>query len=70
MPRELAHRARVVTELLRSFETYFAEHRECDGLVGSIAEVTQNELPWGVAWIECVECGVRWEQRRAVDAGG
>ena len=67
---EDGRRAAVIADLVGSFETYFAEHRECDGLVGSIAEVTQNELPWGVAWIECVECGVRWEQRRAVDAGG
>src|SRR2546429_9952128 len=55
-----------IADLVRSFETYFAEHRVCDGLAGSILEVTENGVLWGVAWLECSACNVHWERRLAV----
>ena len=56
-----------IADLVRSFEAYFAEHRVCDGLAGSIfLEVTENGVLWGVAWLECSACNVHWERRLAV----
>src|SRR2546426_6787615 len=55
-----------IADLVRSFEAYFAEHRVCDGLAGSILEVTENGVLWGVAWLECSACSVHWERRLAV----
>jgi len=55
-----------IADLVRSFETYFADHRVCDGLAGSILEVTENGVLWGVAWLECSACSVHWERRLAV----
>lgn len=57
----------ILDDLLRSFEAHVAEHRECDGLTGSIVEVTEKGVLWGVAWVECFDCGVRWERRRGYD---
>lgn len=62
-----ARRSSVLVDLVRTFEAHFAEHRECDGLAGSIVEVTENGVPWGVAWMACAGCGVRWERRRTFD---
>ncbi len=62
----LEHRSAVIADLVRSFEAYFAEHRVCDGLAGSIVEVTENGVLWGVAWVECSACSVHWERRLAV----
>jgi hypothetical protein len=61
------HRPAVLADLVRTFEAHFAEHRECDGLAGSIVEVIENGVPWGVAWMACAGCGVRWERRRTFD---
>src|SRR2546428_13759567 len=55
-----------IADLVRSFETYFAEHRVCDGLAGSILEVTENGVLWRVAWLEGAACSVHWERRLAV----
>jgi hypothetical protein len=63
---EDGRRAAVVADLVGSFEAYLAEHRVCDGLAGSIAEVTDNGARWGVAWVECSDCNVHWERRLAV----
>jgi hypothetical protein len=63
---EDGRRAAVIADLVGSFETYVAEHRVCDGLAGSIVEVTENGARWGVAWVECVDCHVHWERRLAV----
>lgn len=63
---EDGRRAAVIADLVRTFETYVAEHRVCDGLAGRIVEVTENGARWGVAWVECVDCSVRWERRLAV----
>ena len=52
---------------LERFEGYLADHRECAGLAGSILEVTSNGAVWGVAWMRCPECGVRWERRLALN---
>jgi len=63
---EDGRRAAVIADLVGSFETYVAEHRVCDGLAGSIVEVTENGARWGVAWVECVDCNVHWDRRLAV----
>ena len=60
------HRATVIADLVQSFEAYATEHRECDGLAGSILEVTANGVRWGMAWMRCSDCGVRWERRLAI----
>ena len=56
-----------MADLLERFEGYLADHRECAGLAGSILEVTSNGTVWGVAWMRCPECGVRWERRLALN---
>jgi len=50
-----------------NFEGHLMDHRGCAGLVGSILEVTANGTDWGVAWLRCRECGVRWERRLALN---
>jgi hypothetical protein len=66
-PPGRGHRPAVLADLVRTFEAHFAEHRECDGLVGSIVEVIEGGVPWGVASMACAGCGVRWERRRTFD---
>jgi len=41
-PPGRGHRPAVLADLVRTFEAHFAEHRECDGLAGSIVEVIEN----------------------------
>src|SRR5258708_13074577 len=48
-PHRLGRRTAALDDLLWSFEAQFAEHRECDGLTGSIAEVTENAILRGMA---------------------
>ena len=55
-------RAAVLTGLVDSFETYFAEHRRCAVLAAAIVEAEKDGAAWAVAWMECAECGVRWER--------
>jgi hypothetical protein len=62
------HRTAVIADLVHGLETYFAEHRACEGLAGDIVEATIDGARWGVACMNCPECGVRWERRLAVDA--
>jgi len=63
-------RATVVADLIRSFEGHLVEHRECDGLDGRVLEVTADGVRWGVAWMRCPDCGVRWERRLAMNGAG
>ncbi len=51
--------------LVERFDAFFLEHRLCEGLEGGVLELTENGLLWGVAWIVCAGCGVRWEWRLA-----
>ena len=60
-------RATALDDLVERFEEHFREHRDCRGLAGSILEVTANGAPWGVAWLRCRECGMRWERRLALN---
>ena len=66
MPQASGDRAAVIADLIQGFEAYVAEHRECDSLAGSLLEVTANGVRWGVAWVRCPDCGVRWERRLAM----
>ncbi len=56
------HRAAVTRDLVESFERYLAEHRACRRLAGGVAEVGDNGSRWGVGWLRCAACGVRWER--------
>ena len=67
MPTDSSRRAAVIADLLQSFEGYRLGHRECAGLAGSILEVTVDGARWGVAWMRCPDCGVRWERRLALN---
>jgi hypothetical protein len=58
-------RGPAIADLLERFEGYLADHRDCAGLAGSILEVTSDGALWGVAWMRCPACGVRWERRLA-----
>jgi hypothetical protein len=60
-------RAAVIVDLLQSFEGHRQAHRACSGLAGSILEVTVDSARWGVAWMRCPDCGVRWERRLALN---
>jgi hypothetical protein len=60
-------RRTVIDDLVLSFESYLTDHRGCAGLAGSILEETTNGAVWGVAWLRCPECGVRWERRLALN---
>jgi hypothetical protein len=55
-------RATAIADLIESVECYLVEHRDCAGLAGSILEVTTNGARWGVAWLRCPACGLRWER--------
>jgi hypothetical protein len=65
-----ACRGAAIADLVRSFEEHLTDHRECAGLAGSILEVVANGAPWGVAWLRCPDCGVRWERRLALNGAG
>jgi hypothetical protein len=67
MSTDPGRRGLVVADLLRSFEGHLLDHRECTGLAGSILEVTSDGARWGVAWMRCPECGIRWERRLALN---
>ena len=60
-------RAAAIADLLQSFEGYRLAHRECARLAGSIVEITVDGAGWGVAWMRCPDCGVRWERRLALN---
>lgn len=66
MLNSLERRSVVIADVVRSLEANFAEHRRCDGLAGSIVEVTENGVQWGVASLACSACGVYWERRLVV----
>lgn len=63
-------RGTAIADLVQSFERYLIDHRECAGLAGSILEVTTDGTVWGVAWLHCPDCGVRWERRLALNTAG
>jgi len=67
VPTDRRRRATAIADLLQSFEGYLVEHRDCAGLAGGILEVTANGARWGVAWLSCPECGLRWERRLALN---
>ena len=67
MPADCACRAAAIGDLVESFEGHLVEHRDCAGLAGSILEVIVKDAPWGVAWLRCPNCGVRWERRLALN---
>ena len=67
MSTESGSRRPAISDLVKNFDGHLAEHRECAGLAGGIAEVTSNGALWGVAWVRCPECGVRWERRLALN---
>jgi hypothetical protein len=56
-----------IADLVRSFEGHLTGHRECAGLSGGIFEVTTDGALWGVAWLRCSGCGVRWERHLALN---
>jgi len=60
-------RGAAIVDLVQSFEGYLVDHRECVGLAGSILEMTADGALWGVAWLRCPDCGVRWERRLALN---
>ena len=60
-------RGAAIADLLQSFERQLVDHRECVGLAGSILETTAGGALWGVAWMRCPDCGVRWERRLALN---
>ena len=60
-------RGEAIADLVVNFERYLLEHHGCAGLAGSIVEVTANGAAWGVAWLRCPQCGVRWERRLALN---
>jgi hypothetical protein len=60
-------RGTAIADLVLNFEGHLLEHRGCAGLAGSILEVTTNGAAWGVAWLRCPQCGVRWERRLALN---
>jgi hypothetical protein len=65
-----ALRGTAIADLVRNFEGHLTDHRECAGLAGSIFEVAANGALWGVAWLRCPDCGVRWERRLALNGAG
>ena len=70
MPTPVGSREPAIADLVERFEGHLADHRECAGLAGSILEVTLNDARWGVAWMRCSECGVRWERHLALNGVG
>jgi hypothetical protein len=65
-----ALRGAAIADLVRNFEGHLTDHRKCAGLAGSILEVAGNGALWGVAWLRCPACGVRWERRLALNIAG
>jgi hypothetical protein len=63
-----APRSGILTDLVESFEAYFAEHRGCAALAAAIVEAEQSDAAWAVAWMVCVGCGVRWERHLKLHA--
>lgn len=55
-------RAARIRDLVESFERYLAEHRSCRRLAGGVTEVGDSDAQWGVGWLRCSACGVRWER--------
>ncbi|PYN36201.1 MAG: hypothetical protein DME01_09445 [Candidatus Rokuibacteriota bacterium] len=66
MSTDSGFRGTAIGDLLQRFEGHLLDHRECAGLAGSILEVTSDGARWGVAWMRCPDCGVRWERRLAL----
>jgi hypothetical protein len=60
-------RGAALADLVQSFEGHLLDHRDCAGLAGSILETTADGALWGVAWMRCPHCGVRWERRLALN---
>ncbi|PYN79267.1 MAG: hypothetical protein DMD97_05040 [Candidatus Rokuibacteriota bacterium] len=58
----------ILTDLVDSFEPYFAEHRGCAALAAAIVEAEQRDAAWAVAWMVCGGCGVRWERHLKLHA--
>lgn len=63
-------RGTAIADLVQSLEGHLVAHRECAGLAGSIVEMTSDGARWGVAWMRCPDCGVRWERRLALNGAG
>ena len=70
MSTDSALRGAAIADLVRNFEGHLTDHRECARLAGSILEVAANGALWGVAWLRCPACGVRWERRLALNIAG
>lgn len=60
-------RVAALADLVRSFDGHLMDHRECGGLAGSILETTADGTRWGVAWLRCPDCGIKWERRLALN---
>ena len=60
-------RGTVIADLVLNFEGHLMDHHGCAGVAGSILELTANGTAWGVAWLRCPQCGVRWERRLALN---
>jgi len=61
-----ALRGAAIADLVQNFEGHLTDHRECAGLIGSVLEEAANGALWGVAWLRCPDCGVRWERHLAL----
>jgi hypothetical protein len=71
VPTELGRCGPAIADLLGSFEGYLTDHRACAGLLGGIFEATSDAgALWGVAWLRCPACGMRWERRLALNGAG
>jgi cation transport regulator ChaC len=67
VPTDSEPRGAAIADLVRNFEGHLIDHRGCAGLDGSIVELTANGARWGVAWLRCPTCGMRWERRLALN---
>ena len=67
VPAARGRRAALIRDLVESFERYLAEHRSCRRLAGGVTEVGGSDAQWGVGWLRCAACGVRWERWLALD---
>lgn len=62
MSADFELRGAAIADLVRSFDGHLMDHRECAGLAGSILETTAEGTRWGVAWLCCPDCGIKWER--------
>ncbi len=67
MSKDPGLRGTAIADLVHSFEVLLRDHRDCRELAGSILEVSSAGTLWGVAWMRCPDCGVRWERHLALN---